>query len=142
MNQVCLDANVWIKVLTEEADSLQAQELVRRCFKEHTKIFAPSMMKMEVGSILRKKWSRGLLSREQLQDLWRNFTSLPITFVEYSEMYDEAWRVAEKNHLVHLYDAIYLAISRDMEFWTADERLVHSIKDSNVRIKLLSSFSV
>ena len=46
MKRVCLDANIWIKILTEEPDTKQAHELVVQLFKERTQIIAPSIMKM------------------------------------------------------------------------------------------------
>jgi predicted nucleic acid-binding protein len=137
MKQVCLDANIWIKILTEEPDTGQAQDLVVQLFKERTQIIAPSIMKMEVGSILRKKWSRNLLTQENLNELWGKFLSLPIVYIEQKQTFEMAWSIAEKNRMVHLYDAVYLAISEGITFWTADERLVNSVKHSNVNIRLL-----
>jgi predicted nucleic acid-binding protein len=139
MKQVCLDANIWIKILTEEPDTGQAQDLVVQLFKERTQIIAPSIMKMEVGSILRKKWARNLLNHESLNELWNKFLTLPIVYVEPKQTFDIAWRIAESNGMVHLYDAIYLAISEGITFWTADERLVNSVKQTNVTIRLLGS---
>ncbi|WP_248927307.1 type II toxin-antitoxin system VapC family toxin [Paenibacillus hamazuiensis] len=55
MSRVCLDANIWIKVLTEEPDTQLAQKLIVQQIRQRTEIIAPSLMKLEVGSILRKK---------------------------------------------------------------------------------------
>jgi predicted nucleic acid-binding protein len=137
MKRVCLDANIWIKILTEEPDTGQAQDLVVQLFKERSQIIAPSIMKMEVGSILRKKWSRNLLTQENLNELWGKFLTLPIVYIESKHTFEIAWNIAETNRMVHLYDAIYLAISEGITFWTADERLVNSIKQTNVNIRLL-----
>lgn len=140
MRQVCLDANIWIKVLTEEPDSLRAHRLVQQLFKERYEIIAPSIMKMEVGSILRKKWSRKLLSTHHLHELWRKFGSLPIHFYDRPKMYERAWEIAEQNQLVYLYDAVYLALCDDIVFWTADERLVRSVTESSAQLMLLSQW--
>jgi predicted nucleic acid-binding protein len=137
MNRVCLDASIWIKVLTEEPDTLRAQELVLRLFRERTEIIAPTMMKMEIGSILRKKWSRKLIGYEELNELWSKFLTLPIIYIQESHIYEMAWEIADHNKLVHLYDAIYIAISDGIQFWTADERLVNSVTKSNTLMKLL-----
>lgn len=139
MKRVCLDANIWIKVLTEETDSTAAQELVMRLFRERTQIVAPAIMRMEVGSILRKKWSRKQLQEETMRELWDKFASLPLGYVDRDDVYDAAWRIAEANRLVHLYDAVYLAVSDGIEFWTADERLVHSVRHTNAIIRLLGA---
>ncbi len=69
MRRVCLDANVWFKVLTEEADSSRTKQLVEQLFRERTEIVSPGMMKMEVGSILLRKWIRKQLPDEALKEL-------------------------------------------------------------------------
>lgn len=94
-------------------------------------------MKMEIGSILRKKWSRKLISQLVLNGLWLKFLTLPIIYLEESHVYEAAWNIAENNHLVHLYDAIYIALSDGIELWTADERLVNSVTTTNAILKLL-----
>jgi predicted nucleic acid-binding protein len=139
MRRVCLDANIWIKVLTEEPDTPLAHALVARLFRERAEIVAPSLMKLEVGSILRKKWSRRLLSEPLLNELWRKFVSLPIRYVELEPYSEQVWHIAEVNRLVHLYDAVYVAVSEGAELWTADERLVNALQPqrTNTVLKLL-----
>src|SRR5690554_5252028 len=104
MRRVCLDANIWIKVLTDEPDTPQAQELVLRLFRDRTEIIAPTMMRMEIGSILRKKWSRKLIGHQDMNELWTKFLTLPITYVQESHIYEAAWKIADRNQLVHLYN--------------------------------------
>ena len=65
------------------------------------------------------------------------FLSLPIVYMEPKETFELAWNIAETNRLVHLYDAIYLAISDGIPFWTADERLVNAVTQTKAIIKLL-----
>lgn len=137
MNRVCLDASVWVKLLTEEPGTDAAQDLVLRLLREQKEIIAPPIMKVEVGSVLRKKWNRKLLDSETLQELWRKFTELPIKYVNDNRMDELAWEIADANRLVHLYDAVYLAISDGIDFWTADERLMNAVKQTGARIRLL-----
>ncbi|MCD9023023.1 type II toxin-antitoxin system VapC family toxin [Cohnella silvisoli] len=139
MKRVCLDANIWVKVLTEEPDSPQAQDLVIRFIRERTELIAPAIMKMEVGSILRKKWSRKLLDEHSMNELWLKFLALPIVYVDHKQLYDLAWGIAEANRLVHLYNAIYLALSEGIEFWTADERLANSVTQTKAQVRLLGN---
>ncbi|QJD84945.1 type II toxin-antitoxin system VapC family toxin [Cohnella herbarum] len=137
MSRVILDASIWVKILTEEPGTDSAQELVVRLLREKKEIVAPAIMKLEVGSVLRKKWRRKLLDFETLQELWNKFNLLPITYVDLAMLNDSAWKIADQNGLVHLYDAIYLALCDGIEFWTADERLVNSVKESGLYIRLL-----
>lgn len=137
MNKACIDASVWIKLLSDETDSDRAHELLLRMMRQRVEIVAPSLMKIEVGSVLRKKRNRNILDHESLEELWRKFLSFPIRYVENERIYDRAWEIASANKLVHLYDAVYLAISEGIEFWTADKRLVHSITSTEAKIMLL-----
>ena len=139
MSRVCLDASVWVKVLTEEPGTYAAQELVLRLLREQKEIIAPPIMKIEVGSVLRKKWSRRMLDSEMLQELWRKFASLPIKYVVDRRQDELAWEIADANRLIHLYDAVYLAVSDGIDYWTADARLVHSVRQSRARIRLLEA---
>ena len=139
MNRVCLDASVWVKVLTEEPGTDAAQDLVLRLLREQKEIIAPPIMKVEVGSVLRKKWSRKMLDAETLQELWRKFAALPIKYVSDRRMDELAWEIADANRLIHLYDAVYLAICDGIEYWTADERLANAVKQSGARIRLLGT---
>jgi len=139
MNRVCLDASVWVKLLTEEPGTDAAQDLVLRLLREQKEIIAPPIMKVEVGSVLRKKRSRKMLDSETLQELWRKFTALPIKYVDDKRMDELAWEIADANRLVHLYDAVYLAISDGLDFWTADERLANAVQQSGARIRLLGT---
>jgi len=137
VNRVCVDASIWVKILTEEPGTDRAQALILRLLQEKKEIVAPAMMKLEVGSVLRKKWSRKLLDAETLQEMWNKFTLLPITYVDHTLLDESAWEVATRNGLVNLYDAIYIALSDGIEFWTADERLVNAVKVSGAQIRLL-----
>ncbi|WP_199618949.1 type II toxin-antitoxin system VapC family toxin [Paenibacillus alkalitolerans] len=139
MSRVCLDASIWIKILTQEPGTALAENLVIRLLREKVEIIAPTIMKIEVGSVLRKKWRRKLLDTETLHELWGKFVSLPIVYVDNGHLYDQAWEIAEANGLTQLYDAMYLAVSEGVEYWTADERLVNSIKTTRVKVKLLNA---
>ena len=101
MRRVCLDASVWFKVLTEEADYPHAQKLVEQLFRERTEIVAPGMMKMEVGSILLRKWIRKQLPDEALEELYSAFLDLPIRYVDTPELARKAWYIARQNGLAH-----------------------------------------
>lgn len=137
MKAVCLDASVWIKILTPEPDSDWADRLITRLLREGTKIVAPELMKAEVGSVLRKKHFRKQLGRDEMIALWTKFQAMPIDYTEDSELIGKAWEIAETNGLVHLYDAMYLAISEGIEYWTADERLRNAAKHAQAAVRLL-----
>jgi predicted nucleic acid-binding protein len=74
---------------------------------------------------------------EALEELWGAFLDLPIRYVDTPELARKAWHIAKQNGLAHLYDCAYLSLSDGIEFWTADQRLANSIKDTDAMIRLL-----
>lgn len=95
--------------------------------------------------MLRKKVARKLLSADQAEVAWEVFNSLGILmYVNDVAVMRTAWRIAEKEKLPTLYDAAYTAVSEIIsrqtnevcEFWTADERMVNSVKGKSY-VKLL-----
>ncbi len=107
-----------------------------RVVNERMTVVLPDFAWAEVGTVLRKKVSRKLISAEQAEVAWEAFNSLGLlTFINDVSVMRAAWRIAEKEKLPTLYDAAYLAVAEIMsrqnkevcEFWTADERLANSV---------------
>lgn len=140
MNKICLDASVWIKVLTEEPDSHVAHQLVSECIEKRSQIIAPELMMMEVGSILRKKFFKKLMKQDVLRECWTLFMEMPIDYIQDKSLFIKAWEIAEQHNLSHLYDAVYLAVSEDIPFWTADKRLVNNLRGNTKDIYLLGEY--
>lgn len=134
---LCIDANIWIKLLTEEPDTPLAEQFLTACFKQRRTIVAPSIMKLEVGSIFRKKLSRKLLNADAADELWHRFLALPVHYIDTEALLEDAWRIAKANRLTNLYDAVYISAAQEGELWTADERLVNSASETRASIRLL-----
>lgn len=109
-------------------------------------VVLPGFAWAEVGTVLRKKVARKLISSEQAENAWESFNSLGIiTFINDMSVMRAAWRIADEEALSTLYDAAYLAVSEilsrqngeECEFWTADKRLVNSISSKKKFVKLL-----
>jgi predicted nucleic acid-binding protein len=131
MSNICIDANIWLKLLVPEPDSLLAEQLIRHFLNERRSFVAPSVLPLEVGSILRKKVGRKLISSDTADELWNKFRSLPILYFDPLQLMDRAWSIAHNYRLPNLYDALYVAAAEGIEFWTADERLVNSLEGCN-----------
>lgn len=106
----------------------------------------PGFAWAEVGTVLKKKVARGLISTEQAEIAWESFNSLGvITFVNDITVMRAAWRIADEEALPTLYDAAYLAVSEilarqngeECEFWTADKRLINSLNGRKQFVKML-----
>lgn len=122
---VCLDAGVWIKALVAEEGSDRAGRLVAEVTGVG-RVVAPAFCWAEVGSVLRKKVSRGEITVEESVEAWADFQAMPIDFLDESKVRDRAWSLAERFAQPTLYDAAYLAVTElpagaTREFWTADQ---------------------
>lgn len=142
----CLDTSVLIKWLVVEEPREQAAAaaaLLLRSLSEG-RLVAPAWAWVEVGSVLRKKLRKGLLTPGQSDGLWSSFCELPIDFLDSPAMRTRAWELAERYGLPTLYDAAFLACietatapaDSSREYWTADDevlRRMESARPSYVR---------
>lgn len=145
-SSICLDSSVLIKLLVNEEGSDKAASLMEMVVNNRMTVVLPGFTWAEVGTVLRKKVARKLISSEQAENAWESFNSLGIiTFINDMSVMRAAWRIADEEALSTLYDAAYLAVSEilsrqngeECEFWTADKRLVNSISSKKKFVKLL-----
>jgi len=106
---------------------------------------APEWQWAEIGSVLRKKVRRSLLTADEAQGVWDDFLRLPIEAVGGRALASRAWDVARLFDLPTLYDAAMLACvdvasapdGTAREFWTADAELVRRLgsdRPASVRV--------
>lgn len=134
---ICLDSSVLIKLLVLEDNSDKAATLMQRVVGNNQTVVLPSFSWAEVGSVLRKKVSRKIISPEQSEIAWEAFNNLGIlNFINDSIVMRAAWHIAAREKLPTIYDAAYLAVAEIIsrqsnevcEFWTADEALINAVK--------------
>ncbi|ACV64147.1 PilT protein domain protein [Desulfofarcimen acetoxidans DSM 771] len=145
---VCLDSSVLIKLLTWEEGSDAAAELMEEIAANELSIVLPSFAWAEIGSVLRQKALRKEIMVEEAEESWRIFRRLRnITYMDDEEVMNTAWQISTEEKLSTLYDASYLAVAETVtkqsnevcELWTADKRLVNSLKGKEY-VKLLRNF--
>lgn len=116
-----------IKRLVTEEGSTEAAVLVARGLAGSELLVAPGWCWAEVGTALRQKVARGLLSAEDAEMLWGEFSELPIEYLGGPELQRRTWEVAKRYALPTLYDAAFLAcaeLTGAAELWTADRALI------------------
>ena len=147
-NYICIDSSVILKVLIIEEDSNLATDLLQSVIERKQLIVLPAFAWAEVGSVLRKKRRKNDLAAQEADDLWLEFRQFPgITYLEEDVIMDRAWRISRYFDMPTLYDASYLAVCEIIaeqtnevcEFWTADERLVNTVKNKEY-VKFLRDF--
>lgn len=126
---LCLDSSVLIPYLTPEEYSEKAEALLLEAISGSLRMVAPSFAWAEVGSVLRKKVRRGLLTLNESLACFEDFQQLPIEFIDHADLRTKTWAIAAQHDLSTLYDAAFLACSEDCgaEFWTADQTLINSL---------------
>jgi predicted nucleic acid-binding protein len=126
---LCLDSSVLIPYLTPEEHSEKAERLILDAIAFSIPMVAPCFAWAEVGSVLRKKVRRGLLTEEESEDCFEDFQQLPLEFIVHPAVSTKAWAIATQYKLATLYDAAFLACAEHCgaEFWTADQVLIKSL---------------
>lgn len=112
--------------------SAAARALVERGLNAAEQLVAPAWCWAEVGTALRKKVARRLISEEEAEMLWVEYAGLPIEYVGGPELQRSSWQTARRYGLPTLYDAAFLActeITGATEFWTADRELLRRLGD-------------
>ena len=139
---LCLDSSVLIPYLSPEDLSDQAEQLVLEAISSSYRIVMPSFAWAEVGSVLRKKVRRGVMTKEESEACFQDFQLLPLEFIEQADVRRKAWAIAAQYDLSTLYDAAFLACSEyfQAEFWTADQSLINSLRPCPEYVHSLKSF--
>ena len=131
----CLDTSVLVKILVPEEGSDEATALLRHAVVGGYRLIAPAFAWAEVGTTLRKKVRKGLLTETEADTAWKRFMSLAIEYLHDLRIPEMAWKLSSKYGLSTMYDASFLAVCDEVsqesrtavEFWTADRDLVKSL---------------
>lgn len=131
MTEVCVDANLVVKLVSQEPDSDPADALFAAWQEQSTRLIAPPFLPIEVDSVLRQKvMLRQELTIEQARTCFAAACQVPVELLSLPGQRELAWSLAEELRLPHVYDTTYLALAelRGCEFWTADRRLVNACR--------------
>src|ERR1051326_8421651 len=130
---VVVDANLALKWVLIEEDSIQSMRLLEKWTKEGKEVITPALFAYEVTNILHRQAVVGKLTYDEaFQGLAKLFSlGILLKFSFYDEISKQAMNYAHHFHLPATYDAHYLALAHRerCEFWTADTRLWNVVKD-------------
>ena len=126
---VCADANIAIKRLVHEPDSVLARALWAEWEAQQTVEFAPTVWAYEVTSVLRKLVHQGRLSPQLEQTTLTTAYRLPVSLRRPTRLHQHASELARHFDRPTAYDAHYLALAEmaGCPFWTSDERLFNAV---------------
>lgn len=125
---ICVDSSVAAKWLFDEEHSEQADALLTDLVDAKQAIVAPALLHIEITNIICQH-IRGGLRADEGERLLMEFSSFPIDVFMPPSLQRDALRLAVSYNLPATYDAQYLALSQELgvEFWTADQRLLHAL---------------
>ena len=128
---LCIDASVVIRLVTSDA----VTDLWEKWATDEVKLVAPSLLHYEVTNGLYRYYKAGIYPPETVKTTLRAALALPIELVTVSDLHPRATEIAMRFNLPATYDAHYLAFAEWMEvdLWTADMRLVNSLKPFKVK---------
>lgn len=127
---VCVDASFVVSLLTPEPWSTQALALWEKWARAGALVVAPTLLRYELTSALRRKVARGILAQDDALRALKEGLALSIAFHDAPELSLRAFELATQFGWAATYDAHYLALAESLgaELWTADERFVRTVQ--------------
>jgi predicted nucleic acid-binding protein len=129
--KIVVDANVCIALIIPLAYSDLAAKQWLLWQTHRFQIYAPLLWEYEVVSALRKAIAAGLISKKETEAALQRLMNLGVECHRPdSDLHRSALQWAEDVNQPVAYDSQYLALAEALEadFWTADKRLVDSLK--------------
>jgi predicted nucleic acid-binding protein len=139
--QVCVDASLAIMWSIPAQRTPTAMNLLERWNKDNMDLIAPPLFNPEVTSAIRINVFFKNLTPEEGEEAFASFFDLNINTINHPELCRKAWVLAKQYNRPRTYDMQYLALAEleDCELWTADIRLVNSVKGQNQRVRCLGA---
>lgn len=124
-----IDASVVLKLVVAERLSDRAYTLVNKANRDRELVVAPTLLDFEITNAIFKYSRRSMLTLEQRRELAAIYEGLGIQLLPPAPI-SAAIEIALRYNLPAAYDAHYLALAEQLgcAFWTADERLVNTLR--------------
>jgi predicted nucleic acid-binding protein len=130
LNLVVLDASVAAKWLVWAGEPFEAEALglLNQRNEGQIDFVVPDLFWAEIGNVIWKAAHRGRCSLDQAGESIRALQNYDLATAPSDELLHEALRIAHR-YQRSFYDSIYLAlaVSQQIEFVTADERLANAV---------------
>lgn len=139
---VVVDASVAVKWVVEEDNSHIAIELLMEWKRQNKSIIVPALFVYEMTNILFKKVRRGKIPLNEAKEAISSILAMEIE-VYWSinpDLSIHGLELASTHKLPATYDAHYLALAEreGCEFWTADARLYHAVREQLAWVRLMA----
>ncbi len=133
MSLLVIDASVAAKWCFDEEFSTESTQLI----SERNQLLAPDLIWSELGNIIWKRVSRGLLAKEDIRVMATTLLQVPLQIVPSQTMMVQAVELAITTGR-SVYDSMYvaLAVDRGCVLITADTRLFNALKPTPLAVYL------
>lgn len=130
---VCIDASIVLRY-TLQPDNAPIKKLWDAWISKEARLVAPTLLYYEVTNGLYQQQKNKLLSPEIIWQSLEVALQLPIQLINEANLHLRAREIAMQYNLSATYDAHYLALAEwmDVDLWTADMRLVNTLKPFKV----------
>jgi len=108
-------------------------ETARSLFSEEFTLFAPDLVRAEVGNVMWKRWRRDYVSAEATEEARGHLEHLPLRIRSSRRLTKIAWDVAHRFDR-SFYEGLYMALAKreDCPLVTADRKLYNALNDSDL----------
>src|SRR5688572_25587760 len=140
--QVCVDANIVLKLVLNESDSEQAKLLWQNWLRDNAQIIVPYHMIFETTSVVTNYVYRRLMTPEEGRTAFEIISSQPVQYLHPPQLAERAWMLAQQFKRPTAYDTFYLALAEwaGCELWTADRRLYSVVTHELPWVKWLGDY--
>ena len=130
MTHLVVDASVVVKVVLEEEFTDRARALIEDSRRNRRLLFGPARLQSEVSNAIFQYLRRRQTTPEEADQALRQFLEFPIQLFSSPELHLRAFTFAHTNRLTNTYDSQYVVLAQmlDAELWTADERLLNTVR--------------
>jgi predicted nucleic acid-binding protein len=137
-----VDASVAVKWVVHEEGREAAMELLRQAAANRVRLFAPSLLLLEVGNVLWSKARRGHLTNSEADRAYEMFLTLRPRIADTKDLARTAFELAIR-HDRTVYDSTYLALALALraDFVTDDRKLFRGVARALPFIRLLTATS-
>lgn len=133
---VVVDASIVVKLLIDEPNTQQAEDLAQSWRLNGVPVAAPYFMPVEVTNAIYRKARLQLISMEEATRLAANLWDLGVQLRQPRELHLRAMVLAAELQQSAAYDAHYLALAQalDCDYWTADRQFYQSARNAYPRV--------
>jgi predicted nucleic acid-binding protein len=143
MTLTVIDAGIAVKWFLSEIHSDKAIHLLDQYQRQAIDLIAPDLLIAEATNVFWKRAARGDLTVQEAADNLQDLLTINLPLVSAAALAPKALALAQA-HQRSVYDCLYLALAleRDCEFVTSDERLYNAIGKLFPNIKLIQHLTL